>query len=311
MALVFDRNFDPRHGEAVEVSPGVRRVTAPNASPFTFRGTNTFIIGERSLAIVDPGPADMTHVEALLTAIGGARVAHILVTHTHRDHSPAAQLLKARTGAPILAAGGRRAARAPHPGEETQLDAAGDQAFSPDATLQDGAIVESEDYRLEAVATPGHTADHLAFALSGEGLLLPGDHVMGWSTTIVAPPEGSMADYMASLDRLLARPEARYLPAHGGVIESGPAYVRELKAHRRMREAAILDALLKGEQTVAAVVREVYRGLDPQLVPAAALSALAHLEDLVRRGAVTADGPPTLSARYSLVEVTPEAGASG
>ncbi|MGH6923389.1 MAG: MBL fold metallo-hydrolase, partial [Propylenella sp.] len=231
--------------------------------------------------------------------------------HTHRDHSPAARLLKARTGAPILAAGRPRTARAPHPGEATLPDAAGDQAFRGDATLQDGAVVEGEDYRLEAVATPGHTADHLAFALLGKDLLLSGDHVMGWSTTVVAPPEGSMADYMVSLDRLLARPEGRYLPAHGGEIRDGPAYVRELKAHRKMREAAILDALRHGEQTVAALVEQVYRGLDPHLVPAAVLSALAHLEDLVRRGAVAANGPPTISARYSLVEVTPEAGASG
>ena len=298
MAPAFDRDFDPRHGEAAEVAPGVRRVTAANAGPFTFRGTNTFLIGRRALAVLDPGPADPTHVEAVMRAIGDAKVAHILVSHTHRDHSPAARLIRAETGAPVLAAGPHRAARTPHPDEETQLDAAGDLEFSPDIALQHGTILEDEDYRLEAVATPGHTANHLAFALLGRGLVFTGDHVMGWSTTVVAPPEGSMADYMASLDRLLARPESRYLPAHGGAVADGPAHVRALKAHRRMREAAILEGLRRGDRTIAELVERVYRGLDPRLAPAASLSTLAHLEDLVRRGAAAADGPPTLSARY-------------
>jgi len=310
MALAFDRDFDPRHGEAVEVAPGVRRVTAANAGPFTFGGTNTFLIGRRALAVLDPGPADPAHVEAVMRAIGGAKVGHILVSHTHRDHSPAARLIRAETGAPVLAAGPHRAARAPHPGEETQLDAAGDLEFSPDIALQHGAILEEEDYRLEAVATPGHTVNHLAFALLGRDLIFTGDHVMGWSTTVVAPPEGSMADYMASLDRLLARPESRYLPAHGGAIADGPAHVRALKAHRRMREAAILQGLRRGDRTIAELVERVYRGLDPRLAPAASLSTLAHLEDLVRRGAAAADGPPTLSARYWPAAAIP-ADASG
>lgn len=305
MALTLDRNFDPRHGEAVEVAPGVRRVTAPNAGPFTFTGTNTFLIGGDALAVLDPGPADTAHVDALMRAIGDARVDHILVSHTHRDHAPAARLLKARTGAPILASGKPRAARVPHPGEDTRLDAAGDTDFVCDTALADGALVEGDGYRLEVVATPGHTADHLAFALADRSLLFSGDHVMGWSTTVVAPPDGSMADYMASLDRLLTRGELRYLPAHGGAIADGPAHVRELRAHRLMREAAILQALRRGEETVRGIVGEVYRGLDLALVPAAAMSALAHLEDLVARGVVLSDGPPTLAARYWLAEAIP------
>jgi glyoxylase-like metal-dependent hydrolase (beta-lactamase superfamily II) len=307
MALVFNREFDPRYGEAVEVAPGVRRLTASNASPFTFHGTNTFLIGTRELAVIDPGPADEAHIETLLRAIGGAKIARILVTHTHRDHSPGARLLKARTGAPILAAGRPRTARAPHPGEEALLDATGDLEFVPDVALADGAVIEGDDYRLEALVTPGHTADHLAFALPSEGIVLSGDHVMGWSTTVVAPPDGSMADYLASLDRLLARTERRYLPAHGGEVADGPEYARALQAHRRMREAAILERLRRGDRTVKELVAQVYAGLDPRLAPAAALSTLAHLEHLVERGVAVADGPQTLGARYWPVETTPDA----
>lgn len=306
MALVFDREFDPRRGEAVEVAPGVRRVTAPNAGPFTFAGTNTFLIGNDELAVLDPGPPDAAHVAALLDAIGDARVAHILVSHTHRDHSPAARLLQAQVDAPILAAGPHRPARALHAGEKAVLDAASDYDFRPDVALADGAVVEGADYRLEAVATPGHTANHLAFALLGKDLIFTGDHVMGWSTSIVAPPDGSMADYMASLERLLARPERRYMPAHGGEIRDGPAYARELREHRRMREAAIMERLRRGDRSVDELVRRVYDGLDPRLVPAAALSTLAHLEDLVERGVAAADGPPSLAARYWPTEAIPE-----
>jgi glyoxylase-like metal-dependent hydrolase (beta-lactamase superfamily II) len=306
MALVFDRDFDPRHGEAVEVAPAVRRVTAPNAGPFTFAGTNTYLIGNDELAVLDPGPADAAHVAALLNAIGGARVAHILVSHTHRDHSPAARLLQAKVDAPILAAGPHRPARALHAGESAALDAAADYDFRPDITLADGAVVEGAGYRLQAVATPGHTMNHLVFALLGNDVIFTGDHVMGWSTTIVAPPDGSMADYMASLERLLARPERLYLPAHGGPIRDGPAYARALRAHRRMRETAIVERLRRGDHSVDELVRHVYDGLDPRLAPAAALSTLAHLEDLVARGVAAADGPPSLAARYWPTEAIPE-----
>ncbi len=307
MTLALRRDFDPRHGEPVELAPGVRRVTAPNAGPFTFRGTNTFLIGENELAVIDPGPADDAHVDALMRAIGGASVAQIVLTHTHRDHSGAVPLLKARTGAPAFAAGQHRPARTPCPGEDAALDAAGDAGFSPDVTLADGSVVEGSGFRLEAIATPGHTRDHLAFALDGAGMIFSGDHVMGWSTTVVAPPEGAMADYMASLDRMLERSERRYLPAHGGDIPDGPAHVRALKAHRRMREAAILQEVKRGAESVDEIVERVYRGLDPRLLRGAALSTLAHLEDLAARGAIVADGPATLAARYRPAAATPDA----
>ena len=298
MPLTFDRDFDPCHGEAVEIVPGVRRVTAKNAGPFTFQGTNTFLIGKRALMMIDPGPADEAHVDALIRAIGDARVERILVTHTHRDHSPAAKLLKARTGAPVLAAGPHVNARPPHDGEAARLDAAGDLDFTPDRVLGDGEMIEGADHTLEAIATPGHTANHLAFALAGTGIVFTGDHVMGWSTTIVAPPEGSMRAYMASLERLLARPEARYLPAHGSDIIDGRAHAEGLRAHRQAREAAIVDGLHAGDRTVAELVERVYRDVDPRLAPAAALSTFAHLEDLAARGAVASDDPPLISSRY-------------
>jgi len=309
MTLVFNRDFEPRHGEPVEIRPGVRRVTAANEGPFTFRGTNTFLIGTKNLAVLDPGPADAAHVDALMRAIGGAEVSHILLTHTHRDHSDAAALVKQRTGAPVVSGGKNRVERPPPSGEDVRLDAGTDHGFAADRMLADGDFVDVGRYRLEAVATPGHAANHLAFALVGTETLFSGDHVMGWSTTVVAPPDGSMADYMRSLDRLLARPEKLYLPAHGGPIAHGPDHVRALKAHRVMRENAIVDNLRAGAGSVPELVARVYAGLDPRLAGGAALSTLAHLEDLVVRGIVASDGPPALDRRYWLA--TPVASAPG
>ncbi len=297
MTLRFDRDFKPMHGEAVQVAGGVRRVTARNPGPFTFHGTNTFLIGDGDLAVLDPGPADSAHIEALMRAIGKSRVRHILVSHAHQDHAPGARLLQAETHAPILAAA-RQPARPSSSGEEQQMDAGIDAAFRPDDTLTDGRIVEGADYRLEAVATPGHAADHVAFALLGRDILFSGDHVMGWATTAVAPPDGSMGDYMASLDRLLARAEDLYLPAHGGAVRDAQVYVRALRTHRKLREASILKRLQDGDRTIAEIVGRIYSDIDPRLAAAAALSTLAHLEDLVARGAVATDGPPHLASHY-------------
>jgi glyoxylase-like metal-dependent hydrolase (beta-lactamase superfamily II) len=308
MSLAFDRDFVPRHGEAVEITPGVRRMTAANEGPFTFRGTNTFLIGRATLAVLDPGPDDPPHIDALMREIGGATVSHILLSHSHRDHSDGVALLKDRTGAPVFAA-----LKTPQADDETgqRLDASANLGVTPDRALRDGDQIESSDYRLEAIATPGHASDHLAFALAGTDILFSGDHVMGWQTTIVAPPDGSMRDYMASLDRLLARPERTYLPAHGGAIPNGPAHVRGLKAHRLMREAAILEALRKGDRTIPEIVARVYGGLDPALAGAAALSTLAHLEHLIARGAAESDVPPTLDARYGLSDTAPAVSVPG
>lgn len=303
--LAFDLDFDPRHGEAVALSPLVRRVTAANPGPFTFHGTNTFLVGTDEIAVIDPGPDDDAHVAALLAAIGTARVTAILVTHTHRDHSPAAAALKAATGAPVLAEGPHRPARALDLGEINPLDASAEHDFRPDRTLAHGEIVRGAGWTLEAVATPGHTANHLCFALHEEATLFSGDHVMGWSTSIVAPPDGAMRDYMASLDLLAARDDRRYLPAHGGPIEAPQAFLAGLKRHRLGREAAVLARLAAGEVTIPAMVEAIYVGLDRRLHGAAALSLFAHVEDLVARGLVVCDGPPSLGSLLRLADQRP------
>jgi glyoxylase-like metal-dependent hydrolase (beta-lactamase superfamily II) len=296
--MEFDTKFDPRHGQAVEVAKGVLRVTAPNASPFTFHGTNSYIVGTDTLAVIDPGPSDEQHLAALVKAIDGRPVSHIFVSHTHRDHSPLARPLAERTGATVLAEGPYRPARIVQVGEADRLDASNDVEFSPDHALADQELVEGDGWALRTVLTPGHSANHAVFALEGTGILFSADHVMGWSTTIVAPPDGAMADYMASLERLLARDDRLFLPGHGGPIGNPAAFMRGLRTHRRMRERAILERVLQGDRKIPDIVAAIYRDTDPRLFGAAGLSVFAHLEDLVGRGAVTTDGPPSLHGEF-------------
>jgi glyoxylase-like metal-dependent hydrolase (beta-lactamase superfamily II) len=283
-------------GVLTRLSPLVRRLVARNASPFTFTGTCSYIVGEGEVAIVDPGPADETHVAALLAAVAGERVSHIVVTHRHRDHAAAAPMLREKTRAPIVGAH----AHAAREGAPPPLRAAHDPAYAPDAALADGERIEGRGFTLECVATPGHAANHLCFALAQEKALFSGDHVIAWSTSIVAPPDGSMADYMASLDKLASRDEAIYWPGHGGPVREPKLRLRALVRHRRRREAAILARLETGAATIPEIVAKAYAGLSPALIGAASLSTLAHLEDLVARGLVASDGAPTLSARYCL-----------
>jgi glyoxylase-like metal-dependent hydrolase (beta-lactamase superfamily II) len=297
-ALTFDKDFDPHYGAAVAIGPGLRRLTARNAGPTTFHGTNSYILGSGNVAIVDPGPDDDRHVADLLMAVEGETVTHIILTHTHRDHTGALAALREATGAITAGNGPHRPSRPPREGETARLDAAGDANFHPDILLADGAMLGAGDWQVVAVTTPGHTANHLAFSLPGKDLLLSGDHVMGWSTTIVAPPDGSMHDYMQSLDKLAARPEQRYLPGHGGMIADAHAYVAGLKHHRQMREAAILERLTKGDRTIPEIVAVLYRDVDPRLHRPAGLSVLAHLEDLVASGKVTSEGQPTVEGRF-------------
>jgi glyoxylase-like metal-dependent hydrolase (beta-lactamase superfamily II) len=298
-AIVFNRNFEPNYGAAVEVAPGVRRLTARNPSPTTFHGTNSYIVGRGRVAVIDPGPDDADHVAALLAATSGETVSYIVLTHTHRDHTGAVAALVSATGAQTAGAGRHRPARAPREGEATRLDAAGDAGFIPDITLADGGSIAGDDWRLEAAATPGHTANHLALSLGTGDLLFSGDHVMGWSTTIVAPPDGAMRDYMASLDKLAARPEGRYLPGHGGPIEDAHTYLAALRRHRQAREAEIFARLVAGDRTIAEIVAVIYRDTDARLHRAAGLSVLAHLEDLVASGKVVSDGPPVVEGRFA------------
>lgn len=278
----------------------VVRITANNSSPFTFHGTNSYIVGTGTLAVIDPGPDDDAHLDALIAAIDGRPVSHIVVTHTHMDHSPLARRLRDKTGGRIIGAAIHHAARDLHIGETNPLDAAADRDHLPDRTLSHGDVVEGDGWRLETIATPGHTANHLAFALAGTGIVFTGDHVMAWATSIVAPPDGAMSDYMASLDTLLGRAEIDqvYFPGHGGRVERPAAFVRALRAHRKMRERAILERLRAGDATIPTMVAQIYRDTDPRLHGAAGLSVLAHLEDLVTRGLAITDGPAALDGRF-------------
>lgn len=300
MALDLVTAFDPRHGEAVPVAPGILRVTARNAGPFTFTGTNSYVLGTGEAAIVvDPGPNDEAHLAALLSAIAGRPVEAVLLTHTHRDHTALVPKLLAATGAPpLIAEGPHRPSRPLEPGEENALDAAADP-IRPDRRIADGESLALSAARITAIATPGHTANHLAFAVGEAGTVLSGDHVMAWSTTIVAPPDGRMSDYMASLDKLLARDDRLYLPGHGGPVERPQAFLRGLRMHRRMRETAILERLRAGDRGIGEIVAALYREIDPRLHPAASLSVLAHLEDLAASGRVVSDGPVRLAGHYA------------
>jgi glyoxylase-like metal-dependent hydrolase (beta-lactamase superfamily II) len=298
--IPFDRNFDAPANQPERVAKSVRRVLAPNGGPFTFTGTCTYIVGDGEVAIIDPGPEDPEHLKAVLDAVRGETVAHILVTHSHIDHSPGAAAMKAATGAKVLAQGPHRASRPVRPGEERVMEAGADWDFAPDVLIADGETLAGKGYALEAVFTPGHAANHHAFALKGTNILFSGDHVMGWSTSIVAPPDGSMTDYVASLHKLKARAETHYFPGHGPAIGDALPYVDRLIAHRVAREGAILRRLESGTADIPALVRAIYLGLDPRLEKAAALTTFAHLEDLVARGKIATDGPPSLSGTYRL-----------
>lgn len=266
-----------------QLEPGLGRVLAHNPSAFTYYGTQTYLVGETQLAIVDPGPDDPQHVDALIDAIGGREVVAILCTHTHRDHSPAAMPLSERTGAPIIGC-------APLALESVgpRADAAFDGDYSPARVLSDGEGVEVDGRRIVAVATPGHTSNHLCFEWGDA--LFTGDHVMGWSTTVVVPPDGDMAAYMQSLDKLRSRSDRVYYPAHGPAVTNPKQYVRHLVGHRMQRERQILKLVGQRPRDIPDIVAHAYPGLDPRLVTAAGGSVYAHLLDLQRRGIVVHDG---------------------
>ena len=294
--IAFNRDFDPVYGAVEEVSPLIRRIVAKNPSPFTFTGTGTYIVGHGKVAVIDPGPDLESHVSALKRALEGEEVTHILVTHTHSDHSPASAPLKAATGAPIYAFGPHATGRP----DESDVEEGADRHFAPDITLRHGDVVEGHGWTMEAVHTPGHTSNHLCYALEQEKALFPGDHVMGWSTTVVSPPDGDMAAYLRSLKALLARDDRIYYPTHGTPIVDPKPFVRSLIHHREEREAEIMACLADGITRISDMVAHMYRDVPPYLHPAAARSVLAHLIHMTEARRVVTDGAPGPESEYRI-----------
>ena len=300
--IPFVRDFDFAYGRVDQVSPLIRRVIAENPGAFTFTGTGTYIVGRDApgarVAVIDPGPLDDAHLAALLDAVKGQSVSHVLVTHTHRDHAPLARpFAEAVGGAPVLAA--RPPARTIH--ASGGLDEDDDETFSPDIILTGGERIEGDGWTIEALATPGHASNHMAFVLTDENALFSGDHVMGWSTTVVAPPDGDMEDYMASLDAVIARGFDTLWPTHGAPVTDPGPFLDAYRAHRLWREAQVLARLQAGDRTIAEMVPVLYAAVDSRLWPAASLSVWAHLIGLVRAGRVVADPEPTLQAVYRVL----------
>lgn len=294
--IPFNRKIDFDYGRPDQISPLIRRVIAKNPGSFTFTGTGTYIVGRGRVAVIDPGPNLPEHVDAILAALKpGEDVSHIVITHTHIDHSPAARPLQQRTGAPTYGFGPHGGNR-PAPG--SHVEEGGDYDFTPDVTVRHGDLVQGDGWTLEAVHTPGHTSNHLCFALEEEKALFSGDHVMGWSTSVISPPDGDMKAYMESLRLLLGRDDAIYWPTHGPAIEDPKPYVSAFIAHREEREREILNCLARGQTRIPDMVEVMYAKVDRALHPAAARSVLAHLTHMVETGRVRADGPPRLDSEY-------------
>jgi glyoxylase-like metal-dependent hydrolase (beta-lactamase superfamily II) len=296
--LAFNRSQDVDYGVAQEVAPGVRRIVANNPGPYTFLGTNSYVVGSGEVAVIDPGPAEPSHLEAIAAAIKGERLTQILITHSHRDHCDGARGLQALAGGKIAAFGPTGTARgAGAPGLSYDFV---DPDFVPDRKLADGDTVRGKDFALDVLHMPGHAPDHLCFALVGKRTMFTGDHVMGWNTTVIAPPEGDLAQFLASLERLMQRHDKMFLPGHGGRIQTPQRVVKAYIMHRKWREQTILACLEDGICTVPRIVARLYGTLDAGLKEAAALSVLAHLEYLIDRDLVAADGANALSSVFYL-----------
>ena len=298
--IPYVRELQFEYGLPAQAAAQVRRVVARNPSPFTHAGTGTYIVGNGRVAVIDPGPMLEAHVDALMSALAerGEEVAHILVTHTHLDHSGAAQLLAARTGAKTYGFGPHAQGR--HQPEDV-VEAGADWKFRPDWRLVEGDTLEGQDYALTALHTPGHCSNHLCFALANGKTLFTGDHVMGWSTSVIVPPDGDMGDYLGNLDRLLTRDDAQYLPTHGPAITDPKPLVAAFIQHRREREAQLLACLKRGIRKISDAVEVMYADVPKHLHPAAARSAFAHLLHLHEQGKVKTDGPPSLDSEFVAV----------
>lgn len=297
--IQFVRDMDFAYGEPQQVSPLIRRVVANNPGPFTFRGTGVYLIGHGDIAVIDPGPDQPGHLDVLLKAIGDERVSHIFVTHGHMDHSPAARPLAEATGAKIYAS--------PEPVmptdvEEVRMEAGDDLTFKADVEIRDGDVFKGKGWTIEAVATPGHTSHHFAYALKEENALFPGDHIMGWSTTVISPPDGDMSDYLRSLEKVRDRNYDVLWPTHGPPIRDVRPFVQSYIDHRINREQQIIAQIEAGRSHIKDMVPVIYADVDPGLYPAACHSVLAHMLRLVALGRVRTDGAPGVDSEYRLVQ---------
>ena len=293
--IPFVRDLEFKYGEAVRVSPRVRRLIAENPGPFTYLGTGVYIIGEGEVAVIDPGPMIEQHFEALKNTLKGERITHVLVTHSHMDHSPLAHPLAKWAGCKVYAAGAGIATES-----DVRMEAGDDLRFKPDVMVKDGDVFMGPDWTIEAVTTPGHTSNHVCYALREEKALFSGDHVMGWSTTVISPPDGNMGDYFASLEKVRARGFSTIWPTHGPPVTNVPPFIDAYIAHRKAREQMILDRLKAGDTLIADMVKVIYKDVDKRLHAPAAHSVLAHVIQLVEEGRVIADGPLTLATHYRL-----------
>ncbi|NKC12517.1 MAG: MBL fold metallo-hydrolase [Gammaproteobacteria bacterium] len=299
MSIPFVRDLEIEYGRCDDLAPGIRRVVAGNPSAFTFHGTGTYIIGRDKVAVIDPGPAIEAHVEAIMRAVHGETVSHILVTHTHNDHSPACRLLQPQVKAPTYGYGPHGAGKAE---QGVVVEEGGDLEFEPDERVRDGQIIDGGRWQVDCVHTPGHTSNHICFGLHQGKALFSGDHVMGWSTSVISPPDGDMRDYMASLRKLLDRDDAIYWPTHGPAIRDPKPFVHAFIAHREAREAQILACLEEGMTTIEAMVAKLYAGVSPGLHRAAGRSVLAHLQHMVDAGRAACEGAPALDSQYRAVD---------
>lgn len=297
--IPFVREMAFDYEQAQAVSPLIRRLVANNPGPFTYFGTGVYIVGRGDVAVIDPGPDTPGHLDALLRAVEGERVTHIFVTHRHMDHSPAAHPLAARTGARVYAS-----MLPPRPSEcdDLRLEAGDDRLFQPDVDVQDGERFSGSGWTIEAVFTPGHTANHMAFALLEENALFPGDHIMGWSTTVIGPPDGNMTDYLRSLEKVRDRGYATLWPTHGPPVREVVPFVEAFIEHRLEREAQIVVQLQAGLHAIKDMVSVIYADVDKRLHPAACHSVLAHMIRLVELGRVVCDGPPCVDSEYWLAD---------
>lgn len=280
----FNTQFDPQTGQRIDIADGIARVTAGNASAYTFTGTNSFILGRAQVLVVDPGPDDQSHFEALIRAIGARQVEAILLTHTHRDHCALAARMRAATGAPLWFGGAHRLSRPARRFEAAAIERDSDWELKPDRVLRNGERFAAAGMTIDVYGTPGHCANHLCFGIVGTPYMLTGDHVMGWNSTLVPVPDGSMADYLKSLEKVTAAPYSRYLPAHGGPIADGKSHAKALLTHRQFRNKQIIDEVAAGARSITALRRRIYPKLSPTLVFAAAMTLRAHVEYLTERG---------------------------